>query len=799
MKRYALRLLIVASLASGTIGQAHAQPATPSIEARLAKAQPFLAKALRARLGEASPVTVHWIGASDRFWMMQQSVGARRYVVVGAPAGDVRPAFDHAVMATALGAAMGTSLTPTNLPLLDLDLTRGDRPVVTTPSGIFVCQMSVPRCDPAPARASSDLVLAPNGAMGVFRRGNDLWLRDVATGQESQLTRDGADHFAYGDYDSYGDVEKVGRRREGLAEPLAGVVWSPDSRYVLGLRQDLRQTPDRLLVTEYLPPEGGDPVTHRRRAPLSGDAKRPDSVLTLIDTRSHAAHRVALDPQALNDWALPYYAYAGKVWWNERQRAAFLIGADRGGRRFQLLRVDLDSGAVRPVITETNRFSVRLNTYDYALPNVQVLASGREAIWYSERDGQGHLYLYDLITGKVRRQLTKGPWTIADLVRVDESARTAYFTAVGRDPRDLAVYRRLYKVSLDGGEPVLLTPESADHEFNAGYEFWDGGVRPGSSLSPSGRYIVDSFVTAKASAGLVIRDSNGRLVREITKPDPTIFARLGVTAPEVVEVKAADGVTDLLGVIYRPSDFDPSKRYPVIEMTYPGPQGRSAPLTISQFFGTSDIGEPFAMSELGFIVVVVDGRGSAYRSKAFREAFFGTEDPFGAADHVAALANLAATRRYLDIDRVGVTGHSYGGYGALRSMLLFPDAYKAGVVGVGPADWTEMPDPVSTERYFGDPSTSAEARAYYQTTSNARLAGRLKSRLLMIYGGVDEVVPLKEAFKLSDAFIRAGKPFNLLVVPDSGHSAGREPYGIRETMRFFMEALGAPARTASGN
>jgi len=790
MKRPILGLLIALGLTAGLGGQASASD--PSIEARLEKVQPFLAKALRAKLGAASPVTVHWIEASDRFWMIQRSTGARRYVVVDAAVGAPQPAFDHDVMAKALGAAMGAALTPDNLPILDLDLGRRDDPVVTTPAGAFACNMPARRCEAVPETGPSDLVLAPDGTRGVFKRGHDLWLRTVASGQETRLTHDGVANFAYGDYDSYGDVDKVRRRREKLPEPLAGVVWSPDGRFVLGLRQDLRGAPERLLVTEYLPPEGGDPVTYRRRAPLSGDAKRPDSALTLMDTRSGQARQVALDPQALNDWAMPYYAYAGKVWWNDRQNAAFLIGANRGGRRYQLLKIDLATGAVRPVITETNRFSVRLNTYDYALPNVQVLASGREAVWYSERDGNGHLYLYDLTTGGVRRQLSRGAWNVADLVRVDERTRTVYFTATGRDPADIPVYRRLYKVSLDGGDPVLLTPEQADHEFNGGYEFWEGATQPGSSLSPSGRYIVDSYVTARASPGLVIRDSNGRLVRELIRPDADVFKRVGVSPPEIVKVKAADGVTDLFGVLYKPSDFDPSKRYPVIEMTYPGPQGRSAPLTVSEFFGTSDIGEPFATSELGFIVVVVDGRGSAYRSKAFREAFFGTEDPFGAADHVAAIKALAAGRPYLDLGRVGVTGHSYGGYGSLRAMLLFPDAYKAGVAGVGPAEWAEFPDPVSTERYFGDPSASPEAHAYYDTVSNLRLASRLKGDLLLIYGGVDEVVPLKEAFKLSDALIAADKPFDLLVVPDSGHRAGRETYGARQTMRFFMEKLGAP-------
>ena len=768
-----------------------------SAESRLAKAQPFMSAVLRAKLGETMP-QIHWLDGADRFWMVERVGEGRRYVVVDAATGETRPAFDHTALAAAQPATAAGPASETSLRVGALDLSDPRRPVVTTTGGVFQCDAAAHRCEPKAARGGAGGAASPDGSKVVFRRGFDLWLKVVATGEERRLTQDGVENFAYGDFDSYIDDEKVARRRAGEADPLFGVVWSPDGRYVLGLRQDLRRIPERLLVTEYLPPEGGPPVIYKRRAPVSGDASRPDSALTLIDTQSGTVRRIDIDPQALNDFALGYYAAGGKVWWDFKHGAAFLIGANRGGSRYQLLKADLNTGAVTPLITETAKFNVRLNTFDYALPNVQVLSSGGEAIWYSERDGYGHLYLYDLASGKVKRQLTKGAWTVADLVRVDERTRTIYFTAAGKEAGRHPDYRHLYKVGLDGGEPVLLTPEDADHQFNHGYVFWSGGPWPGSSMSPSGRYLVDSVATAGASSSLVIRTSDGRLVKELVKADPKVFDRLGVRAPELVTAKAADGTTDLYGVLFKPTDFDPNKRYPVIEMTYPGPQQRSAPVTFPKFFASSGVVEPFATAELGFIVLVIDGRGSAYRSRAFREAFFGTEDAFGAADHVAALRDLATTRPYLDLDRVGVTGHSYGGYGSVHAMLLFPDFYKVGVAGVGPADWTSMTDAVSTERYFGLPAGGGGA-SYQQTSGNVRLAARLRGRLLLIYGGIDEIVPLQEAMKLSDAFIAADRPFDLLIVPNAGHIAGALPYGVKRTQQYFMQYLGGPEARSAGN
>jgi dipeptidyl aminopeptidase/acylaminoacyl peptidase len=695
-------------------------------------------------------LTIHWFGATDRFWIKRQTPSGVEFAIVDAATATQSAPVDQAGL-SALLASDGASLTP----------------------------------------SPADVVPSPDARYVVLLRDFNLWLRDTRTGSERQLTADGSKDFGYGDIDGYLDLGKVARRRSGQPDPPAGVVWSPSGRYVLALRQDLRATPERLLVTEYLPPDGQYAIPYVRRAAIAGDKHRPDSYLTLIDTAERQTRPVALDPQQLNDYALPYFT-SGMMWWDRNETAAFVLAAVRGGRRYELVRIDLVSGHVSPaLITETARFNVRLNPSDYGRPNVYVLSSGREAVWYSERDGWGHLYLYDLATGRVKRQLTHGAWVVADLLHVDEARRIAYFSGVGRELGRNPYYRHLYSVSLDGGAPKLLTPENADHEFNAtGLP----GLRPtfGSSLAPSGRYFVDVFSTSAQPAKVLIRTASGRYVGDVLQSDAAALDKLGWKPPESVVAKAADGVTDLYGVLFKPTRFDPAKRYPIVEITYPGPQSRAAPSTFADNFATQTTANACALAELGFIVVALDGRGTGYRSREFRDTFLGTEDVFGAADHVAAIRNLAATRPYMDLDRVGVTGQSFGGYGSLRAMLLYPDFYKVAVSDVGPGAWLQFQQAVSVERFFGVPDDDAKVRDYYDLVSNTRLAKRLKGKLLLIYGGIDENVPLKNAFVLFDALIKADVDFDTLIMPDAPHGAGGTPYAVERSLKYFVTYLQGP-------
>jgi dipeptidyl-peptidase-4 len=279
------------------------------------------------------------------------------------------------------------------------------------------------------------------------------------------------------------------------------------------------------------------------------------------------------------------------------------------------------------------------------------------------------------------------------------------------------------------------------------------------------------------------------LVAKLLDSDVSALNASGWTPPERVVAKAADGNTDLYGIVFRPRDFDPSRRYPVIDFMYPGPQGRWAPISFKELLlGHFNASQGFA--DAGFIVVCVDGRGTGSRSRAFRDAFLGTEDVLGAADHVAAVKSLAASRPFMDLDRVGVMGSSFGGFGSLRAMLLYPDFFKVGVSGVGFGDWYHLTSEVSVERFFGVPSDSPGAHAFYDLVSNSRLVPRLKGRVLLIADGIDENVPLLNAFILVNAFIKANKDVDTLLLPDEPHLGVYTPYGVKRSVQYFVEHLG---------
>lgn len=694
-------------------------------------------------------VTFHWISGSDRFWFKRQSRSGDEFILVDADAGE------RFIMSEGVA-----GLSPTG---------------------------------------SADCVVSRDKNRAIFRRESDLWVRDLTTGNEQRLTYDGEPNFVYGIEDRAIDLEKVTRRRTHSPDPLKGVIWSPNGRFVVVLRQDLRPFPERLLVTEYVSPDRTYNPTHFGRFSVARDVRTPDIQIAIIDTSTSVVRPADLDHQALNDYALHYFL-GDVVWWSVDCTELFLITANRGGARYALSSIELATGFAKEILTESARYSMRLNQFDYARPNVHVTSDAREVIWYSERSGHGHLYLYSAASGELKRQLTLGNWVVFDLLRVDEIHRLVYFTAASLAHEGNPYYRHLYRVSFDGGAPQLLTPETADHKFSnyfggfARFAGGEGGAQPGSSISPSGRYFIDSYSTTERSPEYVLRRTSGELVLRVLASDPTELYDAGWRPPELVVAKASDGITDLYGVITRPRHFEAEKKYAVIDVMYPGPQGSFAPRTfMDQIAGSLDRFQ--VLADAGFIVVALDGRGTGHRSRAFRDSFLGTEDVFGAADHVAAIRHLAAERPYMDLERVGVKGRSFGGYGALRAMLLFPDFFKVGVSATGPCDYIDMHGQVSVERFFGVP-TALERDGCYDVVSNVRLASRLKGRVLLIYGGIDENVPLRQAFSLIDAFIKADKDVDMLIVPDASHSAPKDPYVIRRSIEYFLEHLvGRPEKT----
>jgi dipeptidyl aminopeptidase/acylaminoacyl peptidase len=730
-------------------------------------------------------VNPQWVGDTDRFTAVLQDGDRTTHVLVDAATATHEPAFDHEVVAKALTDLGVAGVTASALPLTGLRVDGTQRRFVLNGEH-FACEADGSSLVRRPA-PNPDVVLSPDETRAVLVKDHDLWLRDLTTFSERRLTTDGVAHFDYGHTGP--DLSEVSRRRSGATRSPGGLVWSPDGRYLLALRTDRRALPDRPLIKEFAPTDQLYPVVTMGRFEVAGNFERAPRRLSVLDVETGGSAVVDLDGEQLQDFAAAHLA-TGNVWWDLPAAKAYFLTANRRGDTYGLVEVDLASGSTRQVYEETQDFYYSFNEHDYHRPNVHVLPDRGLFLWYSQRSGWGHLYVHDLSTGECVRPLTSGEWVVRDLLRVDEDF--AYFTAGGREPGRNPYRRHLYRAALAGGEPQLLSPEDADHGFqNMSLSLFAGPASP-SSLSPSGRFFVDTYSTLTEAPVTVVRHADGTLVGEIARADISALTEMGWQPPEPVTTLAADGETTLYGALFTPRDLDPAKSYPVIDMTYPGPQAPFAPVAFVDGFRSAALRDAQLIADLGFVVVAFDGRGCSGRDKAFRYAFAGTEDVFGSADHVAGITHLASTRPYLDLSRVGITGASYGGYGSARAILLHPEFFGACVATVGPADYRTMPSSISVERFFLNTDDPAEANAFFDLTSNTRLAERLTGALLLMYGEIDENVPLNQSFLMFEALQAAEKDYETVMLTNQPHAGAGSPYAVRQTARFFLERLGRP-------
>jgi dipeptidyl-peptidase-4 len=475
-----------------------------------------------------------------------------------------------------------------------------------------------------------------------------------------------------------------------------------------------------------------------------------------------------------------------------------------GQREEALVEVDVETGKARIIISESSPTNLRFNAFVYNVANVRILRSSREAVWWSERDGWGHLYLYDIATGELRRRLTSGPWLVRDIIRVDEKRRELFFTASGREPGQDPYYRHLYRVSLDGGAPLDLTPENAEHAFEArlsGFAaaFLGGQIDDGQKISPSGRYVVDTYTTVDQPPVTVLRSTaDGAVVTRLEEADASAVYASGWRAPQRILVKAADGETDISAVVYFPPDIAPGKRYPVIDAFYGGPQMINAPRSFLEAVSTFNPVSRAALAQLGFIVVTIDARGTPGRSKSFADVGYGNWADPEIADHIVAIRQLAARLGSFDLDRVGVYGHSYGGYTSARAILSHPEFYKVAVASAGSHNYQGFYQ--GPETYLGLPDYGGSSLRpnpvaipdAYRKLDNATLASNLRGKLMLVYGDMDENALPAVTLQLVDALEKANKNFDLLYLPNRTHAYFRgDTYYIRRMWDYFVEHLAA--------
>jgi dipeptidyl-peptidase-4 len=726
-------------------------------------------------------VEPHWIGERDRFWYKREAGGAKAFVLVDPEAATRQPAFDHARLATALSDATGTTYAADDLPFDELTFVDDEQGISVVVDGVaWTCALDTYDCrrgEPVEPKRK-DEVRSPDGRWAAFTRDGNLFVRALASGDERQLTHDAEPYY---DYASLAESRLSAITDRAVGKPIPpAVLWSPDSRRLVTYRLDQREV-SPLYLLQSTPADGSTrPVLHPYRYPLPGDAHVPQAELLLIDVERGTLTDVATAPLSVGARS-PFDQKA--IWWSGDGQRVYALRAERYGRAVSLLAIDAATGQARTVLEEQGATQVYPQHVPSEVTNVREIGEGDAFTWFSTRDGWGHLYLVDGTTGDVTRQLTSGPWTVRDVLHVDSETRTVLFTAGGREPERDPYYRHVYRVTLDGGEPELLTPEDAEHEV---------------TMAPSGQYFIDTYSRVDAPPVSVLRRADGEVSVRLEQADIAALQSRGWRFPERFRVKARDGVTDLYGMIIRPSTYDPNRTYPVLDAIYPGPQTIRTPKAFPA--ATTGFWQDQALAELGFIVVTIDGMGTPYRSKAFHDAAYGAAfgEAGGLADHVAGLTQLGDRDASMDLERVGIYGHSGGGYASTRAMLRFPEFYKVAVSSAG------NHDQLGYNAGWGERWIGVHDGEIYDHQDNIRLAGNLQGKLLLVHGEMDDNVHPSLTLRLVDALITANKDFDLLIIPNTNHglfdtrrglaafeqyTSQGHPYFTRKRWDFFVEHL----------
>ena len=732
---------------------------TLDLAARYAKAEGLLPHQFK-KLVQSPQVRPNWIRGTETFWYSNQTATGTEFVFVDAAAGIKRPAFDHIRMAEALNTVVETPVKADELPLFGMDFR--DNTVRVAVLGKRI-EISLDTYTAAVlGQAHPGETPSPDGRWAVGFRDHNLYLRDLDTDEVRQLTADGVENYDYaGMADSCAAL--VMQENLGFTMPPM-VLWSPDCSRFVTHRLDQREVGLMHLVRSS-PVGGGRPKLLSYRYAVVGDPVEnlATSEFYVFDTGTGEGTKAKCDP-ILTPF-VPTMAY-DFVWWSADGTKVFFISSDRGDHTVWLNELDPATGDVKVLVEETSATHITLGT-QHQNRDVRVLSTG-EVVWWSQRSGWAHLYLY-APDGKVTT-LTSGEWPVRHVVSVDETARRVLFTAAGRLPGSDIYLQELCSVSLDGGDITAITSDGLDHDVVS---------------SDSGRFCVDNTSRYDVPNVATLRDGTGSVVLELERADATALYDAGWSPAERVVVKAADGVTDIYCGVYKPFDFDPTKKYPVLDEIYPGPQVSTAPLRFPLSGGVMvGAAESAIFAALGFVVVTVDGRGSALRSKAFQDEARRGGEPLFVDDHAAAITQLAETRPWMDLDRVGIMGHSAGGYASTRALLARPDVFKVAVSSCGNHD-NRVNHSWWGEKFFGLPDDFD-----FALQSNATLAEKLEGKLFLIHGEMDDNAVPHGTMRLVDALIAANKDFDMLIVPNAYHSGVvTNGYWIRKRWDYLVQHL----------
>ena len=738
----------------------------------------------------STAVDPHWLKLSNRFWYTFESPKGKFWYLVDPASKSKKMMFDNAKLAADITLIVRDPFDAEHLPLENLKFAADEKSIsfeikstvdelkqdrkdkkaadsmqkkifsfkyeLANAKLIEVPNFSKPK--PKPSWGS----VAPDSSAIIFSRNYNLyWMdknnykkavknEDDSTIVEHQLTKDGVKFYSYGsDGDGENNVEneKNNKKRRG-----AYVLWSPNSKYFVLDRTDSRKVKDLWVINSVTP---GRPTLETYKYQMPGEAEAPQDEILLFDfaTKSYKKMNVAaFKDQSISVWGKPSLnkdrdnEFRPSIWLGNDSRFYF-SRTSRDLKRIDIGTVDIATGKVTPLIDE------RFNTY-VEVNRPGLVNDGKELIHWSERDGWAHFYLFDE-NGKLKNQITKGAFHCESIVNIDEKKRILYFTANGREGKEDPYYLHLYSINFDGSNMKLLNAGDFDHLAN---------------MNDNNTFFVDNYSRVNTAPKATLYDGTGKKVMDLETTDLSLLVAAGYKFPEPFKVKADDGITDLYGVMYKPFDFDPNKKYPIIEYVYPGPQTEAVNKAFSKSMDRTE-----RLAQFGYIVITVGNRGgNPSRSKWYHTYGYGNLRDYGLADKKTAVEQLAAKYSYIDESKVGITGHSGGGFMSTAARLVYPDFFKAAVSNAGNHDnsiynrwWSEKHHGVKeTISLKGDTSFK------YSIDKNPDLAKNLKGHLLLMHGDVDNNVHPANSIRVANALMKAGKRFDFLIIPGQRHGFG---------------------------
>jgi dipeptidyl aminopeptidase/acylaminoacyl peptidase len=705
-----------------------------------------------------------WLN-DGRFVYRSTRTSGMEFVVID-PVQKTRAAyFDRSQMATALNAIASSKYDAASLPLKTAFLSADGSTLNFFIEGkSWSCTVAKINCviDGVGAmgamgemmagrgRQAGLAVTSPDGKRAAFIKDYNLWVRDLATKAETQLTTDGEKNYGYA-------TDNAG----WVTSDRAILLWSPDSKKIATQKQDERKVGEMYMVEMKV----GHPKLKAWKYPLPGDEHIQMLERVVIDVDSKQVLRLKMEADPHRGTIGDDITMADYNWSPDSKQLA-LASTSRDHKVSTVRIADTTTGEVR------NVFEEKVATHFESVTGWRVLWNSNEVVWYSQRDDWGQLYLYDLKTGQLKNKITSGEGPVSAINHIDEKNRTISYMAMGREPGQDPYFHHAYSIDLDGKNVRSVTTKDGDHSVQ---------------LSPDGKWLIDTYSKADSAPVVDLLDSSGKLVMNLEKADISKLLATGWQPPMSFHVKAADNKTDIYGLLFRPKNFDPNKKYPIINNAYPGPQVGS----IGGRSFAAAYGDKQALAELGFIVVAIDGRGTPGRSKSFHDAYYGAMGRDNTLpDQVAAMQNLAKQYPWIDIDKAAMWGHSGGGFITADAMFRYPDFFKVGIAESGNHDQRNYEDDWG-ERYQGLLVKGENgAPDNYHAEANWPLAKNLKGKLMLAHGTMDNNVPPENTYLVVDALIKANKEFDLLMFPNAGHGFGAASnYMMRRRWDYFVRWL----------